>query len=119
MTGRRVLLAGIASLAAGLLLASAVSAAVRHTEPLAGSFIATAKSDQASSARVMEFITSDLNGDGVIDRTDLLSVVASLGDSSERGGGSSADLNGDGTVDVRDLALLAKHYGAPTSSQDD
>ena len=49
---------------AGLLLATAVSAAVRHAEPLAGSFVATAKSEQASAARVMEFLASDLNGVG-------------------------------------------------------
>ena len=101
---------------AGPVLASAVSAAVRHSEPMAGSFIVTAKSEQVAAARVMEFMASDLNGDGVVDHTDLRRVVASLGDSSE--GGSSADLDGDGTVDVRDLALMAKNYGEPPDSLD-
>jgi len=50
----------------------------------------------------------DLNGDGVIDFSDLLKMAQNYGQSSASLG--SGDLNGDGSINEADLKLLASHY---------
>lgn len=51
----------------------------------------------------------DLNGDGLVDCTDLSIVRAALGKgASESGFDSRADTNQDGVVDVKDLAFVAQ-----------
>ena len=47
----------------------------------------------------------DINGDGVVDVTELLIVVANWGGSGE------GDINGDGTVDDSDILLLVGAWG--------
>jgi glucose/arabinose dehydrogenase len=49
----------------------------------------------------------DVNGDGVIDDADLLSVLFAFGSSD-----SEADLNEDGTVDDADLLIVLFNFGA-------
>lgn len=49
----------------------------------------------------------DLNGDGNIDISDLLLLLAAWGENP----GHEADLNGDGNVDVSDLLLLLSAWG--------
>ncbi len=51
--------------------------------------------------------SADINGDNVVDVTDLLEVVGSWGAS-----GGPADVNGDGTVDVGDLLAVVDAWGA-------
>ena len=48
----------------------------------------------------------DINGDGVVDVTDLLYVLALWGES-----GGIADVNGDGIVDVLDLVVVLSAWG--------
>lgn len=50
---------------------------------------------------------ADLNGDGVIDVSDLLLLLAAWGDDP----GQGADLNGDCVVDVSDLLMLLSAWG--------
>jgi hypothetical protein len=49
----------------------------------------------------------DFNGDGVIDLTDLSTLLAQFGCTS----GCSADMDSDGDVDLTDLATLLALYG--------
>lgn len=51
----------------------------------------------------------DLNGDGVIDTTDLGTLLGAFGNSVTPGTG--ADLNGDGVVDTTDLGTLLGAFG--------
>jgi len=55
-------------------------------------------------------VVGDLNGDGVVDVSDLLILLAAWGPCS-RSGDCPADLNGDGTVNVSDLLLLLANWG--------
>ncbi|MBM3214875.1 hypothetical protein FJZ36_08175 [Candidatus Poribacteria bacterium] len=50
----------------------------------------------------------DLNGDGIIDIIDLVTVARSFGES---GAGSPNDINKDGVVDIVDLVLIARRFG--------
>lgn len=52
----------------------------------------------------------DLNGDGVVDVSDLLILLATWGP-CPRSGDCPADINGDGTVDVSDLLVLLANWG--------
>lgn len=52
----------------------------------------------------------DLNGDGVVDVTDLLLLLAVWGPCPETGE-CAADLNGDGVVDVSDMLILMANWG--------
>jgi len=51
--------------------------------------------------------TGDTNGDGTVNVTDILAVVAAWGES-----GGSSDVNGDGIVDVSDLLAVVNAWGA-------
>jgi hypothetical protein len=51
---------------------------------------------------------ADLNGDGVVNVSDLLVLLSAWGDNP----GHAADLNGDGVVNVSDLLLLLGSWGA-------
>lgn len=54
-----------------------------------------------------EFITGDVNGDGIVDVTDInLMVNLILGKEQDQTYSLRADLNGDGTVDVADVNLV-------------
>ena len=116
MARKVALPAAIAALALGLLLASVVSAAVRHTRELPASFIATEGSSGKAELRLAELVTADLNRNGIIDQSDLNGVVRSLGSTPKDG--SLSDLNGDGLVDVLDLVLVAMNYGLSVNPQD-
>ena len=107
MKHKLVQLAAVAAIAVGLLLAAGVSAAVRHTEPLPASFIATS----SSAAPPAGLAGSDLNGDGVVDAGDLHEIVSLYGYLVRQS--SSADLNGDLVVDILDIAILARYLGQP------
>jgi len=50
---------------------------------------------------------ADINGDNMVDVTDLLEVVGNWGTS-----GGASDVNGDGTVDVGDLLAVVDAWGA-------
>lgn len=52
----------------------------------------------------------DVNGDGVIDLTDLVTLAAGYGQSVPPGD-ARADLNGDGNIDLLDLVMLGFNYG--------
>ena len=51
--------------------------------------------------------STDLDGNGETDVSDLLEVVGEWGNS----GSLPADINGDGTVDVADLLLIIENWG--------
>ena len=50
-------------------------------------------------------VTGDLNGDGVVNASDLAILLNAWG------GGGPADLNGDGTVNAQDMAVLLNSFG--------
>lgn len=50
----------------------------------------------------------DLNGDGVVDLSDLALLLSAFGTSTTTG-----DIDGDGDVDLTDLAILLSHFGTP------
>ena len=50
---------------------------------------------------------ADINGDGTVGVTDILSVIKSWGACS----GCAADINDDGTVDVSDLLEVVAAWG--------
>ncbi len=60
-------------------------------------------------AKVSPTITGDLNGDGVVDVSDLLILLAAWGGCPLNT--CPADLNGDGIVDVSDLLILLANWG--------
>jgi hypothetical protein len=61
-------------------------------------------------ARSIPASTGDLNGDGVINVSDLLILLGAWGD-CPASGPCPADLNGDGTVNVSDLLILLGNWG--------
>ncbi|RMF79056.1 MAG: sulfatase [Planctomycetota bacterium] len=52
--------------------------------------------------------SADVNGDGLVDLTDLAIVLSTFGD----GGAPAGDVDGDGDVDLTDLAILLSEFGA-------
>ena len=55
----------------------------------------------------------DVNGDGVIDRTDLNIIARAFGSTpGSPNWNPNCDLNKDGTVDGRDLWTAARNFGA-------
>lgn len=54
--------------------------------------------------------TPDLNGDGIVDVLDLITMLAAWGPCPKRGH-CTADLNENGTVDVQDLLILLASWG--------
>lgn len=62
----------------------------------------------------------DINGDGVVDHTDLNILLESYGKiSSDTDYNADADLNKDGVVDVRDLGILATNMNIETIGTSD
>ena len=57
---------------------------------------------------VLESCPADGNGDGTVNVTDLLTLLADWGDNP----GSPGDINGDGTVNVTDLLVLLAAWGS-------
>ncbi|RKU21004.1 hypothetical protein C6499_22560 [Candidatus Poribacteria bacterium] len=57
--------------------------------------------------------TWDVNEDGITDVSDVILVVAALGQSPPEN--PRADVNGDGVVDGKDLAIVAAHLGEGTA----
>jgi trimeric autotransporter adhesin len=61
-------------------------------------------------------IAGDVNGDGVVDCTDLAIVQASLARRyGEAGFNPRADTNGDGVIDVLDYAFVAQQLAVNAS----
>jgi uncharacterized protein (DUF2141 family) len=59
----------------------------------------------------------DVNGDGVIDQTDIDLIRAAFGSSpGSINWNPNADLNGDGRVDMRDLGIASNNIGKNISS---
>ena len=59
-------------------------------------------------AKVAPALTGDLNGDGAVDVSDLLVLLAGWGGCPTA---CPADLDGNGTVDVSDLLILLANWG--------
>jgi len=59
------------------------------------------------SGLVFDLINGDLNGDNVIDDSDLLTVLFDFGTNN-----AASDLNGDGVVDDADLLIVLFNFGA-------
>ncbi len=55
------------------------------------------------SAVAVPIVSADVNGDGVVNAEDLVSVASSLGQTGQ----NPADVNRDGVVSIRDLVLVA------------
>ncbi len=55
--------------------------------------------------------SGDINGDGVVDVSDLLALLQSWGECPGGPHECPADLNGDGVVDVSDLLILLTNWG--------
>ena len=74
------------------------------TDSLGGSTV-----PQIASAEILESFVQpeDVNGDGVVNISDLTFVAANLG----KTGANSADVNGDGIVNIVDLTLVAAAIG--------
>ena len=62
---------------------------------------------ESFSAVPVHVVTGDVNGDGVVNVMDLVSVAASIGHTGQ----NPADVDGDGVVDIRDLVLVAAALG--------
>jgi hypothetical protein len=81
-----------------------------------GSIKATLKADTSVVAQsdtiTVKYPPWDINGDGIVDISDLMLVGNALGMSGE---GLSADVNADGVVDILDLVIVAMHYGETTN----
>ena len=56
-------------------------------------------------------IPGDTNGDGVVNVTDLLAVIAAWGPCPAPPATCPADLNGDGLVNVADLLIVITNWG--------
>ena len=111
MLARRiVLISAIATLLVGLVLASAVSAMVRHTQELPASFVAiAAPSSGDTKAQALQLAPTDLDGDGYIGQLDLMYVMVTM--ESITAGHSVEDVNKDGEVNILDLAMVALKFG--------
>ena len=57
-------------------------------------------------------LAGDVNGDGVVDLTDMTAAAARLG----RTGENTADMNGDGVIDAADLLLIAVEIEAAAAA---
>lgn len=56
-------------------------------------------------------LVGDINGDGIVDDTDLHLFMCAFGKTIlEDGYNPAADFNGDGIVDIRDLAILGRQF---------
>jgi hypothetical protein len=53
-------------------------------------------------------VPGDINGDGVVNITDLLAVIAAWGSCS---GLCPADVTGDGEVNISDLLMVISNWG--------
>ena len=64
---------------------------------------------RSDETAVTAMLPGDVNGDGIVDFTDLLILAHNY----QRGNGtwSSGDLNGDGNVNFADLLILAQNFG--------
>jgi len=63
-------------------------------------------------------ISADINGDGVVNCSDLDIVKAAFGKKSgQTGFDSRADVNGDGVVNILDLSIVAKQAPPGTACQ--
>ena len=77
-------------------------------EGAVGAVLVTVTDDMSVSAHFVDACPEDLNGDGLIDLTDLALLLGSYG---QNGPDLPADIDGDGTVDLNDLARLLGAYG--------
>lgn len=111
MLARRILpISAIATLLVGLLLASAVSAMVRHTQELPASFVAiAAPGGDGSEAQAPQLAPADVDGDGYVGHLDLMYVTETMG--SITADDSLEDVNQDGEVNLLDLATVALNFG--------
>ncbi len=63
----------------------------------------------AGSITITVGLAGDLNGDGVVDLTDLSTLLSNFGGP---GGAADGDINGDGVVDLTDLSALLGNFGS-------
>ena len=68
---------------------------------------------QASDASItVQRLQGDLNGDCIVDITDIMMVVAGWGTSEgDPNWDPSIDLNGDGVIDISDIMFVVSHWG--------
>ena len=57
-------------------------------------------------------LTTDVNGDGVVNIQDLVLVASNFGQTGQ----NRADINGDGVVNISDLILVAQHFSESTAA---
>jgi hypothetical protein len=68
--------------------------------------------DLIAQVEASGFLVGDINGDGVVDVSDLLRFALAWGSSvGDPNYDADCDLNHDNTVDVADLLLLAGNFG--------
>jgi uncharacterized membrane protein len=81
--------------------------------PLSSNNVLTLSNGAAPSIAVGVSRNIDIDGDGLVDMTDVNIISASFGCSiGQACYNPRADLNADGTVNIIDLALLARYFGA-------
>ena len=64
--------------------------------------------DESTTSQPEPVVSSDVNGDGIVNILDLVSVSSNFG----KTGQNSADVNGDGVVNIIDLVTVAGEMGA-------
>ncbi len=73
----------------------------------------TINSPVTTTGTVRVLVQGDVNGNGIVDLTDLILVARSFGATiGTPQYNSSADLDHDGIIDLTDLILVASHFGS-------
>ena len=72
------------------------------------SILGLEKDGLISNLQHKEPCLADTNADGVVDITDLLSMISQWGDCDN----CASDVNDDGTVDINDLLIVISNWGS-------
>ena len=73
-----------------------------------GDFILQISPPLPPTVPVNEIVSTDVNGDGVVNIQDLVLVASGFGQTGQ----NAADVNGDGIVNIQDLVLVAGAFGS-------
>lgn len=81
-----------------------------------GASFADGTSGIVMATPIFSGVAGDVNGDGVVDCTDLAVTRVPFGKTyGQAGFDPRADMNGDGVIDIHDFAFVAQHLSAGTS----